>query len=100
MNKALFLALLMTAAFAGSLYKSNRIILEKDKDNVIDFACGQQDGQGTGNILNRNYIYSFTNLPSWLRYSNGRITGRPPKNVAGPWVVNANYQGNTAANRN
>lgn len=100
MNKTLILVLLLSAVLAGGVYKSNKIILERGKTNSIDFACGQQDNKGSANVLNRNYIYDFSNLPNWLRFANGRLTGLPPASATGPWTINVNYKGNTAANQN
>lgn len=100
MNKTILLTVLISAALASGLFRSNRIVLERGRSNTIDFACGQQDSKGGASVLNRNYLYSFSNLPSWLRYANGRLTGLAPAGALGPWTIGVDYQGNASSNKN
>jgi hypothetical protein len=57
MNKTILLVVLASLAIAGRPIRSSRIILERNKFNSIDFACGQQDAKGNALILNQSYAY-------------------------------------------
>lgn len=91
--KQIILALLaITTIYAGSYTRSNQILLQPGRDNVLNFACGGTDTSGGINLLNEDFTYSFEGLPSWMRARGSSIYGRPASGARGPWRVRVNYR--------
>ena len=94
LNKLLLLVLVGLVVAGGSYHRGNRLVLQRTRRNVLNFACGAYGLDGSPTYNNQQTIsYTFSGYPSWLSVSGSRLFGTPPVSERGPWYVNVNYRG-------
>lgn len=91
--RTIVLVALIAIAVAGGVLRNNRVVLQSGVQNNINFACGTYAVDGTPNVLNQAYTYTFSNLPNWCNAQGNILSGIPPAGAAGPWPINVQYQG-------
>jgi hypothetical protein len=100
MNKLLVLLAILALALAGGYSRGNKIVLQKGKNNSLNFACGGADMTGNAKVLTNQYNYSFQGQPSWLKASGSSLVGNCPVNATGTYPVTVSYNGKSGSMQN
>jgi hypothetical protein len=100
MNKLLVLVTIIALTVAGGYNRGNKIVLERGRNNNLNFACGGADATGSAKILTDQYTYSFKGQPSWLKISGSSLVGDCPTGAAGAWPVTVSYNGRSGNTKN
>lgn len=96
MNKQIILLLAVFAlAIAGGYNRGNKVVLDRTKQNVLNFACGGTDETGSAKVISTDYQYTFKGHPTWLKANGATLTGNAPAGVKGNWQVTASYTDST-----
>ena len=91
--KTLILLLLVAAVFTTGAFRSSRIVLQRNRKNTVNFACGAVDPRsGRTGLYRDSYYYTFRGYPSWMTARASYLVGSVPNNIYGDFPLSVNYK--------